>query len=286
MINESKELRVDQLGPRKDIDKLVFIAYDTETTGLHSYQGPERSLKIKFDYKNRKTMIDSFVDQIKKENKLQDKKAIDSEAYRRYHSLKKKEPEIELAEIAAIAFKADGEELGRFHQFVKFTKETTSPFIFKFIGWSDEKDSKSIHPETALISFDKWLKKWPNAILIAHNLPFDQSLLVGLAKKHGVTTLASNLKSRNQIDTRKTTKIREFFKGLLPTTIYKGKTQEVNNLNKLIDAFGIKNETAHTAISDVVTLKKLFLKLLQLAEVIANPHKFGKQSSSDSDSMM
>lgn len=286
MFNESKELRVDQLAKKKNLDDLIFIAYDTETTGLHSYQGPERSLKIKFDNRNKKTVIDSFIEQIKKEGAIKDQKQIDSEAYRRYNSIKKQQPEIELAEIAALAFKANGEELGRFHQFVKFTKETTTPFIFKLINWTNEKEEASIHVETALISFDKWLKKWSKAIIIAHNLPYDQSLLIGLSKKHHVSSLVSNLKSRQQIDTRKTTKIREFFKGLLPTVVYKGETKEVNALNKLIDSFGIKNETAHTAISDVIVLKKLFLKLLQLAQVIANPHKFGKQTPSDSDSTM
>lgn len=286
VLNESREIRVDKLGKRKDLDDLVFISLDCESTGLHKYTGSERSLNLQFDFNTRKSFLASFEKQVEKEGKITDPKKIKSEAFRRFNSLKKRKPDIQLAEIAAIAFKFNGEELGRFHQFIKFDKNDTAPFILDLIHWDSHKDSNSIHSETALISLDKFLKRFPNAIILAHNAPYDLSLIVGIAKKLKLTSLVSTIKSRRFIDTRKTTKIREFFRSLLPFKLSKqGNKIEDNSLNSLIKSFAIKNEEAHTAISDVITLKKLFIKLVQLAQVIAEPNKFGKVESSPDSTM-
>ena len=254
-ISESKELRVDQIG-KKNLNNITFIAFDTETTGLHRYQGKHKSLKLVFP-KIRENLIKYYKDA--------ENLSTDDAKGKAYEILKKVEVELQLAEIAAIAFTLDGTEKDRFHKYVRFDKSGITERVYRLIQWDYKKTRASNSPETVLKEFGEFISKQNNPMLIAHNAPFDLSLVKRLAVKHGANNTAQVLRNTKFIDTRKTTKLREIFPDLFPWRETEKGRREVNSQKDLIAAFNITNNAAHTALEDVTALKKLFLKLYELA---------------------
>lgn len=277
LYHEAKEIRIDQLARKGNLTDNIYIAFDLESTGIHKYTGNQRSLEITLDYRMRQQMIDGYADEIKKKNPDITKKDLNAQAYKKYKELMSKKPVVQIAEVAAIVFNADGKILGKFHQYVKFDKNLCSPNILKLISRNKTKEAKAKEPSVVLSSFSNFLSRFPDAILIAHNYPYDGSLLVNTAKALKINSLVSKMKNVRFIDTRKQNKIRDYFKGLFAQAKYtnkKGDTFEDNSLAATVKALYLTNAKAHTAIEDTKVLMKAFLKLLSLAEVIAKPNKF------------
>lgn len=273
---EGKEIRVTQLASRDDLNNITFIALDLESTGIHTYTKD----------KSKRSLNVQFWDKQQKETKeyLQKQGKTPEEIFKTINDLKRKSKEmkVEIAEIAAIAFKYNkgtAAIIKKFHTYVKFSE--AMPQIYEMISWNQEKEKKAIERKSSLEMFGKWLNSFPNPrMIIAHNAPYDISLLLQWAKEDSVSDLSSEIKKIPFIDTKKTSEIRKVFTGLLPKKEIEvrgeKKTIENNTLKDLIGAFAIKNEKAHTAIEDTQALVKLFSKLLVLSEAIRDSKKSKK----------
>lgn len=259
-INEAKEWRVDQIAKRGDIKEVIFIGLDCETTGLHTYMGQPRSLRQQLSFPLKKELETYFKQNGMHPNDIKD----------RVNDFRP-EADVELAEIAAMAFTIDGKDLGQIHKYVLFDETKTFPKIMKLISWSAEKKEKALKEQKeALDALENFLNKFDpkNTFIIAHNAAFDLSLIVSIGKKFN-HSIASTIRKFRFIDTKKTTKIREIVKNVLPTKEYikkdgsKGE-RESNSQEALTKALGIENKNPHEAIGDVKALKEMFLKLVDL----------------------
>lgn len=258
MLSEATEKRIDQIADRGDFNDLKFLAFDTETTGLHYYQGKVRSLNLKLPSVVSKELDEFYAQQFKVDKK---------EAHAVTRNLHSPDAELQLAEIAAVVFDVKGNEIDRFHEYITFDENTASEKVMRLIHWNDEKKKAGKDPARVLKSFSSFLKKHDKAIILAHNAPYDVSIITGLAKKFKILDLVSYIKSKSTVivDTRKTTKLREVIKDILPTkTNTYGKVREDNVQGSIIKSLGIENKAAHTAIEDVLSLKNMFLKLIDL----------------------
>lgn len=255
---EATEKRIDQVALRGDLANLKFLAFDSETTGLHYYQGKFRSLKLKLPVQAMKELDEFYSQKFKIDKK--EAHALTSH----FHSPNAK---LQLAELAAVVFDASGKEIDRFHEYVSFDESMASEKVMRLIHWSDDKQSAAKDPYKVLKSFQAFLKKHEGAIILAHNAPYDVSIITALAKRFKILDLVSYIKSKSTVivDTRKTTKLRELVRDILPTkTNAFGKVREDNVQGSIIKALGIENKEAHTAIEDVLSLKEMFLKLINL----------------------
>lgn len=259
---EGKEHRVDQIAKRGDIKEVIFIGFDCETTGLHTYMGQSRNLRQQLSFPLKKELETYFKQNGMHPNDIKGRVSDFRPA-----------ADVELAEIAAMAFTIDGKDLGQMHEYVLFDETKTFPKIMKLISWSAEKKEKALKEQKeALDTLENFLNKFDpkNTFIIAHNAAFDLSLIVSIGKKFN-HSVASTIRKFRFIDTKKTTKIREIVKNVLPTKEYikkdgsKGE-RESNTQEALAKALGIENKKAHTAIEDVRALKEMFLKLVKMVK--------------------
>lgn len=291
---EKKSLRLDEMFNRKDLDKKIFIIFDTETSGLFRMErgSKNKSLKQILPPQIKKELMKFFMDNIP-ENDIPKAIAIDKKisyflkekdrrnemdykTKQRYAMFKIKEIErkskdkVQLAEIAAIAINMNGDILGQFHSYVKIDKTRIAEDLLRMIHWNDEKDSSGIEVTKVLHDFASFISKYNGAILIAHNAPFDAALLSRLSRDHGVNSLFTLIKSSQIVDSRRNTKIREVLKNLPTQTFNVGrggsgkKTIEDNKLVNLQKHLNVVNSAQHSALGDVKALKDVILKLFKM----------------------
>lgn len=255
---EGKEYRVDQIAKRGDLKEVTFIGFDTETTGLHTYMGANRNLRQQLSFSLKKELENYFKNNGMHPNDIKGRVGDF-----------KPTSDVEFAEIAGLAFDINGNDKGQFHQYVLFDEKKTFPKIMRLISWSDEKRKLALKEQTQILDqFEAFLNKFDpkNTFIIAHNAAFDLSLVVSIGKKFN-HSIANTIRKFRFIDTKKTTKIREIIKNVLPTKEYirkdgsKGE-RESNTQEALIKALGIENKNPHEAIGDVKALKEMFLKLV------------------------
>lgn len=257
LLHEATERRIDQIAKRGDLNDLKFLAFDSETTGLHYYQGKYRSLRLKLPESIRKELDSFYAQQFKTD------KASAHQLTAHFHSPNAK---LQLAELAAVVFDISGNVIDEFHQYVTFDESMASDKVMRLIHWNDNKKSVARNPYDVMKDFHRFLKKHEGSIILAHNAPYDVSIIMAIAKRFKILDLVSYLKSKSTVivDTRKTTKVRELLKDILPTkTNATGKVREDNVQGSIIKALGIENKEAHTAIEDVRSLMKMFIKLVK-----------------------
>ena len=261
ILNEATEKRMDQIAKRGDLDSLKFLAFDSETTGLHYYQGKYRSLRIKLPEPIKKELDDFYAQKFHT-----DKKAA-HQLTAHFHSPYAK---LQLAELAAVVFDINGNVIDEFHQYVAFDESMASDKVMRLIHWNDDKKNVARKPYDVIKDFHRFMRKHEGAIILAHNAPYDMSILMALAKRFKILDLVTYLKNKATVivDTRKTTKVRELLKDLLPTktsTDKEGKerVREDNVQGSIIKSLGIDNPAAHTAIEDVRSLMKMFIKIVK-----------------------
>lgn len=294
LYTEKKSLRLDEMFNRKDLDKKVFIIFDTETSGLFKYErgSKNKSLKQVLPPQIKKELMTFFMNNISEKDEKRaiaiDKKIsyflkekdrrneLDYKTKQRFAMFKIKEIErkikdkVQLAEIAAIAININGDILGQFHSYVKIDKTRITEDLLRMIHWNDEKDLNGIEIKKVLQDFASFISKYNGAILIAHNAPFDAALLTRLSRDFGVNSLFTLLKSSQIVDSRRNTKIREVLTNL-PTRTFKvgrgaggDKTIEDNKLVTLQKHLNVVNSAQHSALGDVKALKEVILKLFKM----------------------
>jgi DNA polymerase III epsilon subunit-like protein len=91
-------------------------------------------------------------------------------------------------------------------------------------------------------------KKLDGAILVAHNLAFDNSFMEAAWKKTGV----ENTMKRYKLDTI----------SIAFARFYERDGDMRYSLGYLCDIFGIKNENAHTALADAKALYQVYKKMM------------------------
>jgi len=257
-IAEGKEHRVDQIAKRGDINDVIFISFDCETTGLHTYMGANRNLRQTLSFSLKKELENYFKNNGMHPNDIKGRV-----------SDFKPSGDVEFAEIAGLAFDINGKDKGEFHQYVLFDEKKTFPKIMRLISWSDEKRQLALKEQTQILDqFEAFLNKFDpkNTFIIAHNAAFDLSLVVSIGKKFN-HSIANTIRKFRFIDTKKTTKIREVIKDVLPIKEYIKKdgttgSRESNTQEALAKALGVENKNPHEAIGDVKALKEMFLKLV------------------------
>lgn len=236
---------------------VTFVVFDTETTGLF---GDDPSDDSKLPLANSR----KIKDEIYKYYIDQGKSAEEAKAER--DKFRFMDADLQLTEIAAIAITFEnGKPKGqpkKFHEYVKFNQDKTTPFITKLIQWSEKKEEIAKEQKSVIVDFNKWLKKFPNKVLIAHNLKkFDLPIVKTLSKQYGVSLDDSFTNTDRMIDTIDTVKLRKVI-GLPTGTNKHGKRYDINNQEALLKQFKLVNSKAHTAISDVKYLMKLLKKML------------------------
>jgi len=261
ILNEATEKRIDQIASRGDLENLKFLAFDSETTGLHYYQGKYRSLRLKLSEPIKKELDDFYAQKFHT-----DKKAA-HQLTAHFHSPHAK---LQLAELAAIVFDINGTVIDEFHQYVAFDESMASDKVMRLIHWNDDKKNVARKPYDVMKDFHRFMRKHEGAIMLAHNAPYDMSIIMALSKRFKILDLVTYLKNKSTVivDTRKTTKVRELLKDILPTKTKvdkdgNEKTREDNVQGSIIKALGIENKEAHTAIEDVRSLMKMFIKIVK-----------------------
>lgn len=249
--NESaKELKAARVARRADIHDITFVALDTETTGLHGYQKhrsprPQMFAKDFASLRQRllKTMSSSEADATIK---------------------KIKQTPVQVVEVAAIAFRYDGQVLGKFHEYVEIPDESSvDPKIFELIKWSDEKKAAAKKATAVFDSLRAFVRSQKNPIVVAHNAPFDLSIIKLHSEREGASKVLSGIPF---IDTRKLDNLRTTLAGIeWGRKITKGKEDWDRSMAAFAKAMQVENEAAHTAIADTTALMKSFLKLISLA---------------------
>lgn len=291
---EKKSIRLDELFKRKDLNNFRFIIFDTETTGLHKYSYGSRNNTIKKQLppEIRKELIKYYINNYNKSdekaminysnfiNKLRHSEESDKISYNVKQRWAEKQvkliedqiqEEVQIAEIAVIVTDSEGNEIDKFHEYIKFRKKNLLKEVFDFIHWDQNKENNAKKIRTVLIKLSSFLSKYKeNSVLIAHNAPFDASLLVRTAKKYQINELVDFIKNKTIVDSKATTKLRQLIpSGTLPyKEINAGKGgKRIIEDNKQISfqkALNILNNEQHTALEDVKALKSIIFKLLSI----------------------
>lgn len=122
---------------------------------------------------------------------------------------------------------------------------------------------KYLNADKVIIDIENWLSEdgipTENRVLCGQNIAFDRDMLLQLWTK--CQSKDSFPFGRRVMDTM----IMEFFMDWC-----KGSMAEGYSLNNLIKKYGVKNDKAHTAASDTLATKEVFLKQVEMFKKLLN----------------
>jgi len=180
----------------------------------------------------------------------------------------------EIIEIGAVRFTIDGDVLDRFEQLVK-PRTPIPPEIVKTTGISDDMVCKAPPVDEVLSRFVSWVGS-DEAILVAHNAPFDSKFLIASLARIGLS-----IPRWSVVDTLQWSfSLKVPLKDFRLATILEALNQPINPHRALADAEGVVTLVLYLAADYKDPVREIKRRKKSLEEAAAERMRFPRRQFS------